>query len=209
MRFIGDIHGKFNRYEKLVKECEASIQVGDFGMGFKGGKQHPWSYKKDYAFYKHHRFIRGNHDSPAHCASQASRWWIPDGTVEDGMMFCGGANSVDKATRMEGVDWWRNEELSIHALNNLIDKYERDNPNIMVTHEAPESVAQATMTWRSKLELGSRTRQAFQAMLEMRKPKLWIFGHWHKSIDTVIDGCRFICLNELEHIDIDLAEYRS
>lgn len=209
MRFIGDIHGKYKRYTRIVKECSESIQVGDFGMGFPGsGQKHPWTYKLDQAFYKKHRFIRGNHDSPFHCANQAKRWWIPDGTVENDMMFVGGALSIDAGSRIEGVSWWRDEELSIVALNDLIDKYEREKPTIMVSHEAPEYIIRDTMSWYEKKQHPSRTRDAFQAMWEIRSPKLWVFGHWHSSVDRVIDGCRFICLNELEYIDIDLDRYR-
>jgi len=31
-----------------------------------------------------------------------------------------------------------------------------------------------------------------------------IFGHWHSNADEVIDGTRFICLNELSYCDIDV-----
>ena len=205
MRFIGDIHGKYKRYTAIVKECDASIQVGDFGMGF--SPKHPWDYKTDKSFYSNHRFIRGNHDSPSHCAR--TPWWIPDGTVEDSMMFIGGALSIDAASRQEGVSWWRDEELSIEAFNRLIDKYEQIKPDIMVSHEAPEYIIKDTMSWYGKMELPSRTRQALQTMWEIHSPKLWVFGHWHSSVDRVINGCRFRCLNELEYEDIDLAQYRS
>lgn len=213
MRFIGDIHGKFKQYNKIVKACDASIQVGDFGMGFPGGHKHPWSYKPAgrQALYRNQRFIRGNHDNPAACANAGGKWWIPDGTVEmiEGakVMFCGGAHSIDQAKRLEGVSWWRGEELSIEAFNKIIDKYEREKPDVMVTHEAPEYIIRGTMKWKEKVLLPSRTRQAFQAMWEMHSPKLWVFGHWHQSVDTIIDGCRFVCLNELEYKDINLSEY--
>lgn len=200
MRFIGDIHGKYKQYTKIVKECEESVQVGDFGMGF--SHKHPWEYKKDQDFYKSHRFIRGNHDSPSHCAR--AKWWIPDGTIENKIMYIGGAFSIDQAWRQEGVTWWRDEELSIEALNTFIDKYEREKPDVMVTHEAPEYIIRDTMTWYDKMEFPSRTRQAFQAMWEIHSPKVWVFGHWHTSVDREIADCRFICLNELEHIDLDV-----
>ncbi len=213
MRFIGDIHGKNRPYTKIVKACDASIQVGDFGMGFRGrggglgGTKHPWAYKNRPEFYKNHRFIRGNHDSPAHCANQAARWWIPDGTIEGRMMLIGGATSIDQSQRIEGVSWWRDEELSIDAFNKLIDKYEREKPAIMVTHDCPEYIARNACRWRSKQEYPSRTRQALQTMLEIHTPRLWVFGHWHQSIDRTFHGCRFVCLNELEYKDIELSEY--
>jgi hypothetical protein len=35
MRLIGDIHGKFSQYKRIIKDCQASIQVGDMGVGFR------------------------------------------------------------------------------------------------------------------------------------------------------------------------------
>ena len=59
---------------------------------------------------------------------------------------------------------------------------------------------------RTKINDPSRTRQAFQAMFEAHQPDLWVFGHWHHSFDGVLDGTRFVCLNELEArtFDFDL-----
>lgn len=39
------------------------------------------------------------------------------------------------------------------------------------------------------------------------KPKLWIFGHYHHNIDRVINGCRFICIDSCDHVDIDFTQY--
>jgi hypothetical protein len=41
-------------------------------------------------------------------------------------------------------------------------------------------------------------------MFSIHKPDLWIFGHWHCDADEVIDGTRFICLNELSYVDVDM-----
>ena len=35
MRFIGDVHGKYGQYKKLIAEVDSSIQVGDMGVGFR------------------------------------------------------------------------------------------------------------------------------------------------------------------------------
>ena len=35
MRFIGDVHGKFTQYKRLIADVPASIQVGDMGVGFR------------------------------------------------------------------------------------------------------------------------------------------------------------------------------
>lgn len=209
MRFIGDVHAKDKHYKKIVKQCDRSIQVGDFGMGGGAGwfKRHPFARSTNQEKYREHRFIRGNHDDPERCA-EADRWWIPDGrVVQDRMMLIGGAFSIDSPGRIEGVSWWRNEELSIGRLNDIIDLYEKVKPRVMITHDAPKLVTNRLMDWAEKKHHSSRTQQAFDAMLQIHSPDLWIFGHWHASRDVIMHGTRFICLNELEHIDIDLSLY--
>ena len=54
LRLIGDIHGKYDHYLNLVKDCQYTLQVGDLGF--------------DYEPIFHldpekHRFIGGNHDN--------------------------------------------------------------------------------------------------------------------------------------------------
>lgn len=198
MRFIGDIHGKTFGYQDLIVDCERSIQLGDFGMGFGATLEADFIDDMIDTFPGNHKFIRGNHDDPAEC--KKSKHWIPDGAVDDDMMFVGGAWSIDQAHRNEGVSWWREEELSYARLLSLTRKYIDTKPRVMVTHTAPIEIAR-----QMGFEIignGSRTEQAFTSMFEFHKPEIWLFGHWHKSFDKVILGTRFICLNELEFIDI-------
>lgn len=203
MRFIGDVHGKWTRYRKIIEECDASIQVGDFGCGF----IHPFTEQPmanppyDAMIKGNHRFIRGNHDNPTACKNHSQ--YIADGTIENNMMFVGGAFSIDRAYRFENYDWWADEELSYDNLTRMVDIYLENKPEIMVTHECPDSIAMHVFPFM-KGEYPSRTRQAFEGMWSNHKPKLWIFGHWHYSVDQVILGTRFICLNELEHKDIEI-----
>jgi uncharacterized protein YjeT (DUF2065 family) len=154
-----------------------------------------------------HRFIRGNHDNPGVCRRHTQ--FINDGTVENDTMFIGGGLSIDRPYRTEHFSWWADEELSIDQLVNLTDVYRTARPSIMVTHDCPEQIALALvqkllLPGVHKLDFPSRTRQAFQSMFELHKPKLWIFGHWHLSFDQVIDGTRFVCLAELECRDLSI-----
>lgn len=203
IRFIGDVHGKYDRYKKIISDCNVSIQVGDMGVGFK----HPYTDEymanpPHYAMIKgNHRFIRGNHDSPSVCRKHSQ--YIADGHVEDNMMFIGGGLSIDRIYRVEGYTWWADEELTIDQFYKLMDVYEATKPRIMVTHDCPESVVPLILNYYKK-EYPSITRQALDSMLYIHRPEIWVFGHWHQSVDTVIDGTRFICLNELEYKDIEV-----
>ena len=201
MRFIGDVHGKWDRYKRILKNSPCpTIQVGDMGVGFRDWHGEMRS-NAPYDLMKEgkHRFIRGNHDNPGVCRNHSQ--WIADGHIENGMMFIGGAFSIDWQYRLEGMSWWRDEELSITELNELLGKYEKEKPEVMVTHDCPETIA-ALMSPQYHCEFPSRTRQALNGMLEIHRPKVWLFGHWHRSFDGTVNGTRFLCLNELEVMDV-------
>lgn len=206
IRFIGDVHGKFRRYREIIRDCPCSIQVGDMGVGFRSFPHGEESANPPYNAMREgdHRFIRGNHDNPCVCKNHSQ--WLSDGHVEDGMMFIGGADSIDKAYRIEGYSWWRDEELSYAQLDELVQKYQQVKPEIIVTHDCPQDVAAEII--RPMLLNGSfeqtRTRKAFQEMWSCHSPKIWIHGHYHVSRDTVLNGTRFICLAELEYKDIEI-----
>jgi predicted phosphodiesterase len=209
--FIGDIHGNFDYYSKyLVADSERSIQVGDFGVGFFG----PYWHDKVDDWMKDnptHRFIRGNHDNPAKVKTMSG--YIPDGTVQDDMMFIGGAWSIDRFWRTAGVDWWEDEELSVDEFGTLIDVYKATRPTVMVTHDAPESVADSMFikSGRAMFSGGlvpTRTGTALQVMLELHQPSLWVYGHWHTTTRAMIGRTEFVCVGENDAIDIDLEDYR-
>jgi hypothetical protein len=203
---IGDVHGKFGRYEKIIEKCEGSIQLGDMGVGFtntygeaRANPPHAKMVKGD------HRFIRGNHDNPFVCRGHSQ--CIPDGAIHKGTMFIGGALSIDRHLRTEGVSWWRDEEQSQADFHWHIAEYAERKPDVMITHDCPESISYYLLVaanWR-KIDDPSITRQAFETMLHYHRPKLWVFAHWHFSFDQVIEGTRFICLNELETMELDIG----
>ena len=175
-------------------------QIGDYGIGF---VENPI---KDLYVAKNHRFIRGNHDDPQRSKGEINN--IADGHVEtienNKVMFVGGASSIDRDFRIPGVSWWYDEELSHEELEEVIDLYFQQKPDVMVTHEVPNSVV--FHFGLRILKDSARTREAFRLMFEIHKPKLWIFGHWHIKFDKVIDGTRFICVDQNHHVDIKLDE---
>jgi hypothetical protein len=183
MRFIGDVHACFKEYVTIAEASPVgSIQVGDFGVGF---GQVPNMNPK-------HRFIRGNHDNPEDCKLLPN--WIPDGTIEDDIFFCGGARSIDQSFRCEGVDWWRDEELSIGEYYEMYDQFvlKGHKPKVIVTHDLPSKLVPHVFGVTSE---PSRTGQFLDALFDYHKPELWIFGHWHMRRDIDILGTRFICLD--------------
>ena len=189
MRFIGDVHALWEGYLPLTEGVD-SVQVGDFGAGF---REIP-------ALNSRARFIRGNHDNPEVCRNHPN--WIKDGTVENGIMYIGGAYSIDRAYRKEGVSWWPDEEIAYGDWDAIIDTVQAAKPRIIVTHDCPESII--PVLFPRAFPIKSRTQQALDVVFALHKPVLFIFGHWHYDRDKIINGTRFICLNELHYIDVDL-----
>lgn len=208
MRFIGDIHGEYGTYfQTLQMTTGNSVQVGDFGIGFGPVPENILHAQET----GQHRFIRGNHDNPNTCPLY--RGYITDGTIETfgntKVMYIGGAMSIDKDWRTPGVTWWHNEELSYADLMMLTDKYTNEKPDIMITHECPDGVVDELLGsvipgFRRFPDSGSITRDAFQRMLELHKPKIWIFGHWHENIRYQIGPTLFVCLGCHSYIDVDM-----
>ena len=212
VRLIGDIHGKWYDYQLITQPIEhKSIQLGDFGIGFGQGEY--WHDRvNDFHSSGQHSFIRGNHDNPSICKKDMAGW-IKDGTVtshgDNTVMAIGGAWSIDYAYRTEGVSWWRDEELSYHELDTMIDIYSATKPDIMITHDAPTLASYRMFIKNGKAMFGgktlhlTRTGEALQAMFEIHQPKFWWCGHWHNTIEMDIDGTHFHCLDELDFVDFD------
>lgn len=211
-RLIGDIHGKFEEYifEVLSGFDGPSIQLGDFGIGLDDtvwdNTVSNWQRENT-----QHRFIRGNHDNPH--VSKEMPGYIPDGLIENDVMFIGGAWSIDWPDRWPGVDWWPDEELSYEELYRLLDVYSIAKPRVMITHDAPTDIAYK-MFVENGLALGgknakkirTRTGEAFQSMFETHQPDCWFFGHWHYTVPYLVGKTNFFCLGELDYIDVDLSD---
>lgn len=212
IRFIGDVHGYKNELklilDNLPSDIDSVIQVGDMGVGYgQGGYWH--NSLEEMLLKVNGRFIRGNHDNPSKCKEMKT--WIKDGTYENGIMFIGGAWSIDYTFLERGVSWWPDEELSYEEFYQLIGLYDYLRPRIMVTHDCPHSVSKRLFIDTGKSfssgQYITRTGTALQEMFEAHKPDLWIFGHWHNNVDEVIDRTRFICIDEMSYVDIDTKTF--
>jgi len=203
---IGDIHGKWISYYNLLKSYapDRSIQLGDFGWGFPGSKLDEKDINdKMTKLPGDHRYFRGNHDNPEACATHIycldDTYWEPD----SGLMIIAGANSIDAAWRVPGINWWEDEELSYSKLDETITLYEERKPRIVLSHDGPEDIISHMFPWYRK-EYSSRTRDALNTMFKIHQPELHVFGHWHTSRKLHYNGTDFVCLAELEPLMIDL-----
>ncbi|MCY3019748.1 MAG: metallophosphoesterase [Planctomycetota bacterium] len=187
MFLIGDTHGRFDEYLKIVEPMDESLQLGDFGVGFA-----PLP-----AVSPAHRFIRGNHDNPELCRQVPNYLGDWGYWEEQGIFFVGGARSVDWWLRRKGISWWEEEELCDAELTRMLQLYQRTRPAIVVSHEGPMEIVR----WMFRAQLiepkKSRTGQALQAALDIWTPKVWCFAHYHWHQQQAISGTEFVALGEL------------
>ena len=200
MRFIGDIHASMFNYMPIIAGCTESVQVGDFGIGF----MHDYEFVDKLHADGRHKFIRGNHDDPELCKERVG--YIADGTYDGrGIMYVGGAWSIDYRFRTPGYTWWAEEELSIPELAKMHELYVFNQPRIMVTHDCPTSVAYNFFIENTdKTQFKTRTAEALEGMFLRHKPEVWLFGHWHHDVDRMSNGTRFICLGIDSYIDLEV-----
>lgn len=215
MLVIGDVHGKYDQYYNLVKDTRSSFQIGDFGF------EKSWTK----LYYSNldpamHRIGQGNHD-PHDQLSVHPHWagrYGPIQVDDKNIFWIGGALSIDLVNRVaEWANggprtWFSNEQLSYQEMKRCEKIWKKQKPKTVVTHTAPESVIfnhfngnkganiMDVYGWGS--DYTDMTSQFLEYLFNIHKPNLWIFGHFHKSWNKVIDGTEFRCLAELETMEI-------
>jgi predicted phosphodiesterase len=193
---LGDIHGDFENYRAFVEGRESTIQVGDYGLGFdktRDKDQLVWAKENP-----QHKFIRGNHDNPRLCKLSPS--YIPDGTydAETGIMYIGGAWSIDYWNRIEGKTWWADEEISSKEFKEIREKYLDIKPNVVVSHDAPFGVPKDMGLLDPNFggPVITRTGAFLNSFWQQHKPSFWFFGHYHTSATKTVDATNFVCVGE-------------
>jgi len=216
MLVIGDIHCKVKKYLALLERENPlhSIQVGDFG------------YKKAYDEFidypidiTRHQIFMGNHDFYPYLGYPFSLGDYGFFTIEGkDIGFVRGAKTVSQESmyRVEAKSWlernersneWENyddlcfpmdEELSLKEFESVADVITYRTPTIMLSHDCPAEVCEKMFNIKDK----TKTRNGLQSVWEKHQPDVWIFGHHHKSKTMQMNGTKFICLSELETINI-------
>jgi hypothetical protein len=200
----GDVHGNAHWVDRLCKiantlECPALLQLGDFGF---------WSHTSAGEQYLDHvnrtatakdlviLWIPGNHENHdllaafpvdadglitlrerIRCVPSGTRWtW-------NGIRFgaLGGAYSVDRYYRKEGIDLWQDLERPTRA---DLQRLGSDPLDVLVCHDAPEGAVdteQLGLKWlRPELiEASLQVRVLLAEAVTTLRPKLVLHGHWH------------------------------
>lgn len=192
--FIGDVHANLNPCMKVSKSNPDAIivQIGDLGVGFISidvFRRLPDNFK----------FFPGNHDCRELCHTLPH--CLGDyGEVDSKFFFVSGADSIDRAHRIEGVSWWADEQLTYHQAEDCLQQWEVSKCDILVTHDCPQSFAEGYKLIYDK----TLTRNLLQSMIELRKPRMLIHGHHHRSNRLNINGIDVVELGIDECFSIDL-----
>jgi hypothetical protein len=211
---IGDVHGNFHWYvNTAIKDCQESIQLGDFGVGFyskynqvKGlysryepDLNSPKTYPPDFSMS--HRWLRGNHDDPTLCRKHPNYLGDYGFIKESSIFYISGGFSIDYQNRTEGIDFWKDEELSYKELDEMMTLFKDSKPRIVVSHEAPSEAAITFFPQCLKKFHNTRTKVAMQNCFEMHSPETWVFGHYHQTTWGKIRGTNFMCIGSEDFQD--------
>lgn len=191
---IGDVHGKYDRYHKIIRNNEDhpyTIQLGDFGFKYDTLKN---------VDHTRHIIIGGNHDNYDICHNYlhfCSDYGYMVNFNGIDFFYYRGAYSIDRQYRTVGVDWWEKEQVDIENFMKARELYRSIKPDIVITHDCPEFMVPQYIGGYSRI-YQNITNWALNELYNIHQPKIWIHGHHHTSKTTVYGDTKFVCLDELE-----------
>lgn len=186
LTFQGDLHGDLHAAKRATIQGEQIIQLGDLGIGFAAN----WLVESKISNRNDYWFIRGNHDNPDLCRTNP-RYLGEFGYDEAlGIFYISGARSVDRYKRIEGVDWWRDEELTAKQQNECFDLFVKLRPKIVVSHDSP-----VTGLKKRYIEYDG-TKRFLEALYAAHQPRHWFYGHHHVNFTKRHKSTYFTCVGE-------------
>lgn len=212
----GDTHGDFERIYNSARKLKSSdilIVLGDFGFVW-----YPLEVQKNLESLANYEcqimFVDGNHEN-FDILNDDQRFpvfemyggkvkrlstnitWLRRGEIYeiDGqrLLTVGGAMSVDKERRIEGISWWKDEEINHAEIENTFINLETHNWTVdyVLTHTAPEKLIDRW--WGSLIDDRRDQNSRFFDEIEPRlNYKKWFFGHFHVDVERG----KFRCLYE-------------
>lgn len=122
-------------------------------------------------------------------ATRGQRWeW-------EGVSFVslGGAHSIDRYTRTEGINWWAGEQISYADVMRTAAEGHAD---IFISHDCPAGVDlfgthrdnETGPKWTEQaLDYAAGSRNDLRAAVDAVKPDILFHGHYHHYLDTVTE----------------------
>jgi len=125
-----------------------------------------------------------------------SLFYMPRGSVVEigklRTLVMGGAVSIDRLMRTDGVDWFMDEALDnadIHA------GQQAEGIDVMLGHDAPSGWNIPGLTdphrmsaaWRAQLPNCYEHRDRLREVFEVAQPRLYVHGHYHSGYELTTD----------------------
>lgn len=253
---VGDIHGNFMLFaDDLINSCKvkncAVIVCGDIGLGFLSFGLIASEFEKiEVMLAKRNIFViffRGNHDDPS--------WFeYKDDTFADNFphiiiaedfivadyqkksysyktLLWGGGISIDRKWRIEGMSYWKNEDI-VPLHEELFDKYSLRDIDFVCTHIAPDfcqpySDKNLKDIFRIDSELKedlANERKILSSGAELiynhNKDTLitWVYGHYHNmyygfnmnaEMESKCPGVHFIGLDMIRTSNHSIKDFNK
>ena len=213
---LGDVHADFKRLNRFIDMWNPDIilQCGDFGYwpALETIYQVNTINNNDTKIY----FCDGNHedhyslkDAIKKNKTEVARnvFYMPRGSVlalPDGrkVLFVGGAFSIDWQHRIDGRDWFSEDELLKEKDIQWIYDMREGDIDIVISHTAPQEF-KINLGWGPDENIDP-SRKVLSYILEKLKPPKWYFGHWHmkKSGEHIFrnnKSCKWNCVGANYH----------
>ena len=209
---LGDTHGYMNTIVQMIQKedihDDVVIILGDFGFIWNGDTKGLFKLQK--RFEQRNcmlAFIDGNHENFERLYKYPTETWnggqihrIAANIVHlmRGEVFTifgktffamGGANSIDKESRVNRIHWWAEEDITYADMENANKNLALcgDTVDYVLTHTCPLEVKKAM---KMKIEYDNSNEQKLQMIADVLTFDWWYFGHYHK--DWVYD--KYTCL---------------
>jgi predicted phosphodiesterase len=187
---VGDIHGYFDMLSRFLNKDETKYDYifccGDFGYwpGYRRFEDIKLSENTKLFF------ADGNHERHDLLKNLESNEIIPNVfymkrgsvlTIENkNILFFGGADSIDKAYRTPGHDWFPEENISYADMLNLPP--ETTKIDMVISHTCPtEFDLKGIVFFKDKMK--DTNRIYLSEILTLYRPSFWFFGHWHQCFE--------------------------
>ena len=218
MYFMGDNHGEYSDMFELIKkhglkDCHF-IHLGDGGEGFLPTKKQlrQFAYLNDFFKARNilYKSIRGNHSDPFYFNSNSKVTMSNFELIEDysvmeycnkTIQFIGGAVSIDRTHRCEGMSYWADELVKFDE-----DKCQK--VDMLITHTAPswcfpQKFNRMVYDWAaadmSLLKDLTEERSIMDKIFNICQPSLHLYGHFHSNWTETVNGCKhkLLDINEI------------
>lgn len=212
---------------RSLPEGATIFGIGDIGLGFSDSLDAECLREVDCMATSRQQtlfFIRGNHDDPAIWHSERESWnkgLVSVRILEDigqitlegmNIMYVGGALSIDRSQshRVDGKTWWSGEGVTRNAAEQVADLVvQHGHADLLITHAGPThampvySTCDPDISYYAQYDVTltediAKERERLSQVVSVSGAKHVVYGHYHQTFHTVVNGITYRCCAELE-----------